>query len=356
MTAKNQVAVGTFGNPYLYAGYYYDVETGMYYLNARYYSPRTGRFISRDAMPQMATERLALNAYAYTENNPVNKVDPSGYLTKGAALLLCGYDWEYSDDSERWIEIYNIDYNSDSNARVEAHYDRRSDDPGMAAWADYGNGDGPYASSDEGARLRAEADRQWYQDHSLGSLADNPALLSEMHSESEVSDIAYNMLTGNTGINMQNGLRLTGSAAVAMGVGVPGSKYEYGGTWQPTIVYTAGMKGTGWDVGALAAGHGEEVFTVFEDDKQEEYRSIGSGFSLSVPFEGHWDNKGGVINPSGLEGPGFSWSANLIFFRVEVGISQNPTTGVVSSAYGIAGWGLGLGVAAYATNTARIDQ
>ncbi len=63
-----------------------------------------------------------------------------------------------------------------------------------------GNGNydwGVVGDSEAYAReVAIEADRQWYQDHSLGSLADNPALLPEMHSESEVSDIAYNMLTG----------------------------------------------------------------------------------------------------------------------------------------------------------------
>ncbi len=216
LTAKNQVAVGTFGNPYLYAGYFYDVETSMYYLNARYYSPRTGRFISRDAAPQMATERLALNAYAYTENNPVTRTDPSGHYTQ--------------EDLER---------------ATKQVYDAISQDPAYA-YDKFGNEMDWGAEYQESLEVsdwlwnewlpeydRANADRQWYQQHSLGSLAENPGSLPEMCGEREVSDIAYNMLTGKTGINMQNGLRLTGSAAVAMGVGMPGSKYEHGGTWEP---------------------------------------------------------------------------------------------------------------------------
>jgi len=43
-----EVAVGSFGNPYLYKNYYYDTETGLYYLNARYYDPSIGRFLSKD--------------------------------------------------------------------------------------------------------------------------------------------------------------------------------------------------------------------------------------------------------------------------------------------------------------------
>ena len=35
-------------NPIRYRGYYFDVDTGLYYLNARYYSPELRRFISPD--------------------------------------------------------------------------------------------------------------------------------------------------------------------------------------------------------------------------------------------------------------------------------------------------------------------
>ena len=36
-------------NPFRYRGYYYDVETGWYYLNARYYDPNVGRLINADS-------------------------------------------------------------------------------------------------------------------------------------------------------------------------------------------------------------------------------------------------------------------------------------------------------------------
>jgi len=40
---------GTLGaaNPFRYRGYYYDSETGLYYLNSRYYNPNWGRFLKR---------------------------------------------------------------------------------------------------------------------------------------------------------------------------------------------------------------------------------------------------------------------------------------------------------------------
>ena len=66
-------------NPFRYRGYYYDVETGLYYLQTRYYDPETGRFISSDSIEYLDPETLGgLNLYAYCGNNPVMNVDPTG--------------------------------------------------------------------------------------------------------------------------------------------------------------------------------------------------------------------------------------------------------------------------------------
>lgn len=51
---------------------------GLYYLNARYYNPVTRRFLSEDPVGPNASNPLSYNEYAYAENNPVNRVDPSG--------------------------------------------------------------------------------------------------------------------------------------------------------------------------------------------------------------------------------------------------------------------------------------
>ncbi|MHB1685216.1 MAG: RHS repeat-associated core domain-containing protein [Bacilli bacterium] len=65
-------------NPFTYRGYVYDSQTGLYYLNARYYNQVTGRFLSEDPVSPNASDALSNNEYAYVENNPVNLVDPSG--------------------------------------------------------------------------------------------------------------------------------------------------------------------------------------------------------------------------------------------------------------------------------------
>ena len=66
-------------NPLRYRGYYYDSETGFYYLQSRYYDPEIGRFINADSYASTdATGLLSTNMFAYCENDPVNKSDPSG--------------------------------------------------------------------------------------------------------------------------------------------------------------------------------------------------------------------------------------------------------------------------------------
>ena len=78
MTGNMELAVN---NPFRYRGYYYDVESGLYYLNSRYYDPQTGRFINAD-IPETLTadfENFAqYNLFAYSFNNPVNMSDEIG--------------------------------------------------------------------------------------------------------------------------------------------------------------------------------------------------------------------------------------------------------------------------------------
>ena len=73
-------------NPFRYRGYFYDVETGLYYLHTRYYDPEIGRFVTIDDL-SYADDDLSyadpeivhgLNLYAYCGNNPVMYTDPTG--------------------------------------------------------------------------------------------------------------------------------------------------------------------------------------------------------------------------------------------------------------------------------------
>lgn len=61
-----------------YRGYYYDAETGFYYLNSRYYDPEIGRFINADGLIDQS-DFSGYNLFAYCGNNPVMRTDPSGH-------------------------------------------------------------------------------------------------------------------------------------------------------------------------------------------------------------------------------------------------------------------------------------
>lgn len=74
---------GTLGklNPFRYRGYVYDEETGLYYLQSRFYNPEWGRFLNADEIATTADNfsgPLSTNLFAYCMNNPVNKTDENG--------------------------------------------------------------------------------------------------------------------------------------------------------------------------------------------------------------------------------------------------------------------------------------
>ncbi|WP_331436789.1 RHS repeat-associated core domain-containing protein, partial [Geobacillus kaustophilus] len=75
-------------NPYRYAGYQYDQETGLYYLIARYYHPTHGVFLSLDPDPGNADDIITQNGYVYANNNPVKYVDPDGRFSQRVRYAL----------------------------------------------------------------------------------------------------------------------------------------------------------------------------------------------------------------------------------------------------------------------------
>lgn len=92
---------GTTVNQFLYRGEQFDSSLGLYYLRARYYNPKTGRFLTQDKLEgggmgtcycasegsQTATP-ASFHLYLYTGADPVNYRDPSGYGLIDEALLI----------------------------------------------------------------------------------------------------------------------------------------------------------------------------------------------------------------------------------------------------------------------------
>lgn len=80
ITDSSGINLGSI-NPFRYRSYYYDNETGWYYLNSRYYDPFIRRFITPDDVSYLGTSESvdSYNLYSYCENNPVNNIDCGGH-------------------------------------------------------------------------------------------------------------------------------------------------------------------------------------------------------------------------------------------------------------------------------------
>ena len=85
---------GSAGNSILFAGYQYDAETGMYYLNARMYDPVTARFMQEDTYTGQNKDPLSLNLYTYCHNEPLMYSDPTGHKEVEDTGPTAGIPWE----------------------------------------------------------------------------------------------------------------------------------------------------------------------------------------------------------------------------------------------------------------------
>ena len=76
-------------NPIRYRGYYYDTESGLYYLGSRYYDPAVKRFVNSDGFASTGQGFIGCNMFVYCNNSPVSNSDSQGMIleTVGAAIL-----------------------------------------------------------------------------------------------------------------------------------------------------------------------------------------------------------------------------------------------------------------------------
>ncbi len=86
-----------FYNEICYTGGIYDEGTQLYYLNARYYNPADGRFLTEDTYRGESTDPSSMHLYAYCANNPITKADSRGHIAisriigAGVGGILGGY-------------------------------------------------------------------------------------------------------------------------------------------------------------------------------------------------------------------------------------------------------------------------
>ncbi|MCL3788509.1 RHS repeat-associated core domain-containing protein [Ruminococcus bromii] len=77
-------------NLFRYRSYYYDSESGLYYLMSRYYDPVVHRFLNADGYFQSGDNILDTNMNAYCQNNPIMNSDPTGESCRKHACYYVG--------------------------------------------------------------------------------------------------------------------------------------------------------------------------------------------------------------------------------------------------------------------------
>ena len=87
-------------NPLRYRGYYYDSETGLYYLQSRYYDPAVKRFINADTLLGANKDILGNNVFAYCSNNPANHSDPTGH-----GIIRDAWNWVKEKAERYWNKL-----------------------------------------------------------------------------------------------------------------------------------------------------------------------------------------------------------------------------------------------------------
>ena len=112
-------------NPIRYRGYYYDVETGFYYLQSRYYDPVMHRFINADSYQSTGQGFVGTNTFVYCLNNPTMRIDSAG--------MASWHNWAIVKN-ERYA--YDIDTPSPKSVEMQGKTNEilRKEEYSKAAW------------------------------------------------------------------------------------------------------------------------------------------------------------------------------------------------------------------------------
>ena len=122
-------------NPLRYRGYYYDNETGFYYLQSRYYDPANRRFMNADSYQSTGQGFVGTNMFAYCNNSPVDLYDPSGNAA-GKSFLTVMEDcaggrpreldpngiYQYAPNGTEALLLYESPYDSRANLTRKVTY------------------------------------------------------------------------------------------------------------------------------------------------------------------------------------------------------------------------------------------
>ena len=128
-------------NPFRYRSYYFDTETGLYYLQSRYYNPAWHRFINADSYLNANGDIIGYNIFAYCSNNPIMFVDPTGEISwliiaacVGVGIFIAAHltptSSEINSDAERHYQRNEMNTTSDSIETIINTYEKQEE------WAD----------------------------------------------------------------------------------------------------------------------------------------------------------------------------------------------------------------------------
>ena len=215
-------------NPFRYRGYYYDSETGLYYLMSRYYDPVTHRFLNADGYFQSGGDVLDYNMSIYCRNNPISFVDPTG--TKCSihdpyyvpTCLSCSPERRnFVKYSSSWIKNVNPSY----SVTFETSYNETR--LGIVTVSSYSK-------------------FSYTKDSDSSIQIDLPDLSSTVHNKVGMTDLSYTFdtkyLTGLLGVSYNN---VTNSCGFVYGRNSDGVCWDitidYGDGWYYSTGYTITM-------------------------------------------------------------------------------------------------------------------
>ncbi len=119
-----QTGASGFLNEVTYTGSVTDTSTGLQYMNARFYNPSTGRFLSQDSYKGNAYDPWTQHLYGYCGNNPINMTDPTGHywvdVNYPPYRVWVTYGGDGSrEDRKKFYDKYDLKLSKDEDWRYE---------------------------------------------------------------------------------------------------------------------------------------------------------------------------------------------------------------------------------------------
>ncbi len=113
-------------NPLRYRGYYFDSDTGLYYLQSRYYDPQTGRFINADEPEMIFNSPYLTNLYSYCYNNPENSNDCCGKESYSNSKKYKNGKYYITTKIKSWFTTLKYTYTITKNGWIRFDYDKNT--------------------------------------------------------------------------------------------------------------------------------------------------------------------------------------------------------------------------------------